>query len=584
MDASKEKGKGNVIALSRYRAQLGRARKQRRADALLSAPDPARAIRALPGDELYYVVHEIGLRDAGDILAYARAEQVQVALDFALWERDRISPGRLAEWIEALADAPPQKIREWIAGLDVELVALLIRRQARIYDLSQEEPPEEPEGILFPTPDRFFVLDVRDTGAASQLDGDGDDGPGDDTAEPSPSARALIRLLDGLYRADKDLARRLLVGARDELDSELEELAYRWRQGRMSDLGFAEYYEALEVYRELDPTSVHIGEASAGGRERTRTRPTAREDGDAGVRAPGALIERLSGSSPFARAVQGLTGADEVDDLHAALVALTNRVLAADRVSPGDDEAVARSLARMAATLDIAVEFLARGEGERAVEAVRTVPLVRLHRLGVSLVDKVRRLALTLKRHGPLVAAGRDLAEREDAAVLEAVTALRPLFPGVLDDPPAAADRPFASLADVARATAGIERAAAAQAMLHGLGVAAEQVAPGAAAIEAAALDEAAVDTGVLARTALVLRVLGGKPASFRPLDPREIQRFQRMAPETIAQAAKVALETVVPAPLAGSAAAAAVAARWAATLTPLEPVLVRKTGPRAPR
>ena len=36
----------NIIALSRYRAQLGRGRKLRRADALLSGPDPERAIRA----------------------------------------------------------------------------------------------------------------------------------------------------------------------------------------------------------------------------------------------------------------------------------------------------------------------------------------------------------------------------------------------------------------------------------------------------------------------------------------------------------------------------------------------------------
>ncbi|HSZ83315.1 MAG TPA: DUF6178 family protein, partial [Polyangia bacterium] len=91
----------NVVALSRYRAQLGRGRKLRRADALLEGPDPERAIRALPGDEFYYVVHELGLRDAGDILQLARPEQVQVALDFALWERDQIVPERAGEWIEA---------------------------------------------------------------------------------------------------------------------------------------------------------------------------------------------------------------------------------------------------------------------------------------------------------------------------------------------------------------------------------------------------------------------------------------------------------------------------------------------------
>src|ERR1700757_5077400 len=108
----------NVVALSRYRAQLGRGRKLRRADALLSAPDPERAVRALPGDELYYVIHETGLRDAGDILAYARPEQVQACLDFALWDRDQIAGERLDEWLEAMAEAPYEKIAAWLAGMD----------------------------------------------------------------------------------------------------------------------------------------------------------------------------------------------------------------------------------------------------------------------------------------------------------------------------------------------------------------------------------------------------------------------------------------------------------------------------------
>src|SRR5204862_131576 len=83
--------------------------------------------------------------------------------------------------------------------------------------------------------------------------------------------------------------------------------------------------------------------------------------------------------------------------------------------------------------------------------------------LGVTLIGKVRRLALTLRRRGPFAASGRDLGEPQDAPVLEAVTAARPMFPGVLDDPPVAADRPFRSLHDLARPTAAIERMAAAE-------------------------------------------------------------------------------------------------------------------------
>jgi hypothetical protein len=585
----------NVIALSRYRAELGRGRRLRRADILLSGPDPERAIRALPGDELYYVIHELGLRDAGDILVHARPEQLQVALDFAVWDRDQVAPERLAEWADAIADAPFERIGDWLAGLDVELVALLLRKGARIYDLTQEEPPGDPEGSFYATPDGFFLLDV----GAGSGDGGGEGADGEGVGEGEVAAvpgRALVRLLDSLYRTDKDLARRILVGARAELDSELEELAFRWRQGRMADLGFADYHDALEVYRELDPAEVRVGEGQ-GEAARPRVRPIDAEVGaDAASRLPAVLIDRVgAGGTPFARAARALTSAEETAELHFALVSLTNRVLAADRVPPGDDAAVGAVLERMAATLDIAVEFLARGDDERAREAVRTVPLTRLFRLGVSLSAKVRRLAHTLQRRGPYAVTGRDLTEHDEAPVLEAVMRARPMFSRTLDEPPTAGERPFRSLADLARATAVIERAAAAKAMLVGLGITAHDVAE---------LEEAAVDTGMLARTVLAGRLLAGggadapasskgadQPIPFSPLDPRQVRAFEALLentpegrmklPEALKKKAKAILDAASPGRLAG--AAAGVAERWIAGLAPLEPVLVRKQPPVRP-
>jgi len=568
----------DVIALSPFRAEIGRGRRLRRADLLFAERDLESAVQALPGDELYYVVHELGLRDAGAIVQAATAEQLQIVLDFAVWEHDRIAPAALGEWLAAMAEAPYERVGEWLAGLDTELVALIIRSGADIYDLSHGDPPEEPQGTFFPTPDGLFVLDVR--------------GLPDDPSNPrsefegSPdSVSVIIRLIDSLYRADKDFARRLLVGAGSELDAELEEMALRWRQGRMADLGFADYYEALEVYRELDPASVRIGDASAGARAEVRPRGDA---SSAALRVPTALAQRLgdTSSSPFARAAQALAAGDDIDDLHFALVALTNRVLAADKITPGDDDAVGAVLERLAATLDLAIERLAAGDDERGALALRTIPLAKLFRLGITMIGKVRALALALVRKGPFAARGRALMEPVDAAVLDAITRLRPLFPRLLDTPPAAGERPFRSLADLARATAAVERAAAAQAMLRALGVTPADVSSDSGALLASDADEAAIDTGVLARTVLVRRLMAGNgdaPGPFAPLSAADVRAFEASLgktkggppslPDKLRHAAQAALAEATPPPL--TVAGAEVAERWIASLAPLEPTLV---------
>ena len=585
MVTSGERRPADVIALSPFRAELGRGRRLRRADALYDAPELGPAVRALPGDELYYVLHEVGLREGAELLAEATAEQLQVVLDFAIWERDRIDDEALTEWLEAMAGAPVERIGEWLTGIDSEILGLVLRRRARIYDLSQEPAPEEPEGTVFPTPDRLFVLDVR---------GGGGTGEG-----PEPAA-VIVRLVDAFYRADATAARRMLVAARGELDAELEEGAYRWRQARMADLGFSDYYEALEVYRELDKidlgTADRAPEPSGDGDGLIGAKG---ELGDDALRVPTALAERLrdTDGSPFARAAQKLGDGKAVEELRHALITLTNQVLAADRVEPGDDDAVAAVLARMAATLDVAIERLAAGDDARGGEVLRAVPLGRLFRFGYTLTVRVRRLALALRHEGPLGRAGYARAEADDAAVLEAVTRARPTFPRLLDTPPAGGERPFATLADVALAAAAVERAGAAQALLRGLGVRERDLVPGAPPLADAA-DDAAIDIGVLARTVLLARLAEGTThaagvATLAPLDAREVAAFEsglRPAPggapplpAPLAARARAALEAAAPRSVS-AAAAGAVIDRWLASLAPLEPVLVRAPRPSSAR
>ena len=548
-----------IVELSRFRADLSRGKRQRRADTLLASSDPRAAVRALPPDEFYYALHEVGFPDAGEILQYGSTEQVQTALDFALWDRDKLDLSTASMWLEAMVEAPITVLGAWAQGIDVELFALLLRGRTRIHDISLEEEPDDSAHAVWPTPDRLFLIELL----------------GDETEQ-----HITQEMLEKLYRYDRQWMRKVLVGTRSELDSELEEHAYRWRSGRMADLGFEDYYAALEVYREIDPATVKLGDSP-----NARVRPLADEQAfHLGI--PAALAERLAAGSPFARAVAGVNDKEELTNLEAALRMLSNRVLAADRVTPGDDEAVTAALERMAGTLDMAVEFLARGSLEDGVRAVRTVPLVRLFQLGVSLVGRIRRLATTLRKQNPYshLRPQLDVFEREDAELLAACTRLRPLYPRWLDVPPAAGERAFASLADLRKVSAALETAAAAVTFLHGLGLRAEHLAgPTAAGLG----DPAAIDAGSLARTMLARTLLQQPAEGVVPLDaglaaqlkhhlknaqqnPAEYQR----ATETLQQALAARWPSQ---PL--SAGALAVTNRWVTGLLRGEPVLVNLGG-----
>jgi hypothetical protein len=561
---SKDESKENLVPLSQYRARLARGQRARRAQELFDSPDPEAAIRALPSDEFYYVIHELGFPEAMEILVHGTADQVQTVLDFTVWDRDRVTPEKADEWLAVLVEAPPETLGQWAQGIDVELLALLLRKRTRIYDLSLEEAPDNPEGVLWDSPDRLFTLEF--VGEEDQV-------------------RVTQRLADSLYRYSPVMMRRLLVGMRAEDDAELEETAYRWRSGRMADLGFVDFYEALIAFQELDPTSVRIGESPV-----PSLRPRGETLDTVHLRLPLVLAERLSGKTPFARAVAGLETREEAAELHFALVTLCNRVLAADKIDPSDEDAIRGALERLSATLDIAVEFLSRGDGNRETAAVRTVPLLQLHRLGVSLIGKLRRLASALARGNPFakLKPAVDVFETEDAEILASLTRTRPAFPRVLDIPPAPGERPFANLADIATATRAVEQAAAAIEMLTGLGVRPQQLTPAALASmdrtagpdgAKAPLDPAAIDAGVLARTVLVARLLGGHPAAPIVLSSAAIAKFKHdfnSGLELPASAALQAMEILRESSRSSTLDGATheVASRWVGSLCPLGPVL----------
>jgi hypothetical protein len=496
----------NIVALSRYRAQLSRGQRSRRIESLFDAENPPAAIAALPPDEFFYILHELGFPEALDVLVHGTAEQVQCALDFSIWDKDSLSVEKANEWLGAIAAGPVEVIGRWVKELDIELLSLLVRQRARIYDLSLEEVADECEGVLWNSPDGNFTLEFL--------------------GEPN-EARVTQHLVDSIYRFSPTMARKMLVGMRSELDSDLEEMALRWRNGRMADLGFSDYYEALEVYRELDPAAVMVGDKPI-----ERVRPIGDEEAVEALRLPSVMAERMTMKTPFARSVATIQDSKLLADVHFALVALCNRALAADRIIPGDDAAVRHGLERVAATLDLGVEFLSRHDQDLEARIIRSVPVIKLFRLGHSLLLKLQRLARSLT-HGTQFAALRpqiNLFDLEQQGVLESLARLRPVFPRSLDPIPATGERPFATLADVTRATLALEEAGAIVEMVLGLGIRPEHICPERLALIGGEhpIDPLSVDAGVLARTVLVRYVLGVPKTPIEPLKNELVKQFNK--------------------------------------------------------
>jgi hypothetical protein len=293
-----------------------------------------------------------------------------------------------------------------------------------------------------------------------------------------------MRLVEDLYRADPDLARHTIMAARSEPPSELEEMSYRWRSGRLADMGYVDFYDALDLFRPLTPDQVHIGEG-------TQDRPLDEE----AARLPVVVAEELIGRNFLARAIAAIEDTVEAERLEQALMVLVNKVLAAGRAKPGQPEVMRRGALYATATLALGLEVVARGDLGRARDALSSVGLGRLFRVGYTVTQKLAKLAAAL--------APRSLTAGSPAKELvAALCSPRPLFARAADTPPAAGMRPFESQPDLRRAGEILTGLTIRIALVEGLGV--NVIAMGQAPEPRPELDDHI-------RTALAHAVIGGE-------------------------------------------------------------------------
>jgi len=351
----------------RWRSELEQLSGMRLLDAMIEPLNARACVQSLPVEDLHRHLFSIGLEDAGELLKLASGEQVKALLDIDVWDDCSPSLARLDMWLGALMRADGDIMYQRMQEMDDELLAWLMQRNATAFIVEDPESFSPPDIDHFLSPQRdFCVVFPRESS---------DDAP--------------VRLFVDLFMQElPQQCITFLLGSSAALTSNLEEEAYRWRSARMSDLGFIERYEALGVYA---PPPADWRRSVAP--ERVSEEPPARR-WLALVIAPD---ERLDAAFAALAWEESMTVME-----HLGYVA--NRMMSADRVQLWDQEAQAKTLARLRAALHIALERLNGLDAEPEEDAALLSEhyLSHLFQLGYSeMIEAARpvwRVEAALKR------------------------------------------------------------------------------------------------------------------------------------------------------------------------------------------
>lgn len=333
----------------------------RRSEILELMPTPEVVIPLIPDAELCFLVKAIGLHDSGWVLEHATNSQIVASVDLDAWSE--LLPDRelLSEWVAALAEAGEPTLLRSAQSLDPELLVLLLRERVTVIQKPAADDAQSWEApIGGHTVEGQFYLVPREEG--------------DDIAP-------VLSLLDTLFRKDYWLYFRMLQGAIWELDPELEEWSLRWRTGRLEDLGFPPWDEAMRIYGFVRPdrradipeseTALDIAQWDMP--VWIPQLPAAEEHGYSVFRAAAALVD------------------EERSAFFYAFIALSNKIAVADRMPLGDAETTPRAIQKAAAVVSRGLDYIA---GERhcpAEDVLRRASLERLFQVGASLAREEDR-------------------------------------------------------------------------------------------------------------------------------------------------------------------------------------------------
>lgn len=334
-------------------------------DLILEHPDSGAVMAALPEQDAYLLIKQIGEVDALDLMELATNEQVQAIFDFDCWEKDQLDDRHSQHWLTILMELPDDIFLSRLKGLDLSLLVLFLKRHMRIIrfeEIVDEVPDLGPDTFL--TPDRHHLICYL----------------GDETA-----VKFIHAITQRVYRLEVDFYYYLLEAVYWEAIPELEEAAYQDRTRRMEDRGFPDYYSAIEIFAPVNPDRFRPGR---------KVEPTQDASGPGEEAQTHFLQPSLWEDTFFHRLLtRDFSGRDRV---MGEAMAVANMVMVAERVSFSELEEVREMMKATDGYLSIGLEFLCDGKEEKGVETLRELRLLDIYKLGRSMATRLGRSAKKL--------------------------------------------------------------------------------------------------------------------------------------------------------------------------------------------
>ncbi len=287
---------------------------------LRNADDPLAIVDNLAPHDFLILHAEADDEQRADLLTMARKDQVEGVVDLACWKGDIPDLNAIEEFIRPLVSTGLEGAQAAYDKLGDELKTLLLKRHVVVHlrEDKDDEVPAAEGSDLIACPDNYYFIEIPDPDGVPDM---------------------IRQIVAGLINKPFEEYQAELECIRHDLPSDLQETAFKWRGGRLADLGFGTLEDGLAILSPRDPQQVKQMLACA-------TDPQYLTTPD--FQTSAIVSENTAGNDLLEHALEFLQQSDDPvfqtksERLGADLGAMTSMFLTGTRCDLGDTEAVAR--------------------------------------------------------------------------------------------------------------------------------------------------------------------------------------------------------------------------------------------------
>lgn len=431
------------LALFDKRNEILNSTAEKALDLILSSPTPAALIQSFPEEDLYFLIHNIGLEDSIALLALSSSDQWGYILDVEIWEKDRMDLLATTKWLNLLLLSDSERAVRWLLNERLEFIELYLQKNIEVIIREENQDPSEFPDDFFTFDDYFYIRIVK-TPSWEVFEAE-------DSKDTGEERLTIIRnFIDALVEINIGLYQKVMLEAVSVISAEVEEEDYRMRNVRLAEKGFLPFDDALEIYN-----PVSLKDFAAKSKKSIAHKPL--EEASSSV--PVAYIAELDKTNIFTTALSLIENESDLEVLQAEFASLCNQIISADQSKIREKKALNGIVTKACGYVSLGLESLSGESNEQISTAslIMRYPLKDIFRLGYGLVMELKWRAEKFKSNSwfkdeelPLSFWGENWV-----GIIGGLLVKRPVFfdnyeTGVLY-------RDFTSVADVARTGKALE-------------------------------------------------------------------------------------------------------------------------------